>query len=394
MRILQISKYPPIEGGTSVACYWLAQSLAELGHEITVLTNADEVEDEYRINFAQDDIPLLRGYRKRNCLNLISTQRDASHNFIPQTNPYLSKLLGLGLNFIKNNKVDLIWAHYVEPYGIAALALSQLTGIPYIIQHAGSDLGRLGLTSSLSGLYAEVYRHAMKIITSRQHNHYFTSLGVKTAALFNDGLFFLPGDVFFPTPPTRSNTLRLLNYGKAASTKGSTDLVHALSSLEREGIDVKLTAYWGGSNLREIRRLICDSAIADNTLVINGFVPHWRIAEAIRESDAVAYLERNFSITAHRPIIPIETLGCGRILITTSEIASKPNVAPLITSDNTIIADDTVGLADALKRLAHLKKYPDLTQFPDISLLNAYGINNLEALLADIATIHERAAVR
>ena len=48
MKICFISKYPPIEGGISSSTYWLARGLGERGHEVHIVTNALEVEDEYR----------------------------------------------------------------------------------------------------------------------------------------------------------------------------------------------------------------------------------------------------------------------------------------------------------------------------------------------------------
>ncbi len=47
MRICFIGKYPPIEGGVSSHAYWLAKALGKKGHEVHVVTNAQEVEKEY-----------------------------------------------------------------------------------------------------------------------------------------------------------------------------------------------------------------------------------------------------------------------------------------------------------------------------------------------------------
>ena len=43
-----IGKYPPIEGGVSARVYWLAKALGERGHEVHIVTNAQEVESEYK----------------------------------------------------------------------------------------------------------------------------------------------------------------------------------------------------------------------------------------------------------------------------------------------------------------------------------------------------------
>ena len=48
MKICMLSKYPPIEGGVSSKVYWLAKALGESGHKVHIVSNALEVENEYR----------------------------------------------------------------------------------------------------------------------------------------------------------------------------------------------------------------------------------------------------------------------------------------------------------------------------------------------------------
>ncbi len=50
-----IIKYPPIQGGVSRHGYWLAREMAERGNQIFVVTNANEVEDDYRIHLDDED---------------------------------------------------------------------------------------------------------------------------------------------------------------------------------------------------------------------------------------------------------------------------------------------------------------------------------------------------
>ena len=72
--ILLIGKYPPIEGGVSAHDYWLAQAFAELGYNVIVLTNADEVEDTDRMRLAPGDRVKLGGYRVSGSVAVISTK--------------------------------------------------------------------------------------------------------------------------------------------------------------------------------------------------------------------------------------------------------------------------------------------------------------------------------
>ncbi|MBA7662612.1 hypothetical protein ES703_70641 [subsurface metagenome] len=56
MKICMIGKYPPIEGGVSTRTYWLARALGEQGVEVHIVTNAQEVEEEYK-EIIQDGDP-------------------------------------------------------------------------------------------------------------------------------------------------------------------------------------------------------------------------------------------------------------------------------------------------------------------------------------------------
>ena len=55
MRVCAIVKYPPIQGGVSAQSYWLCRALAEAGHEVHVVTNAEEVEQDYRLVLGESD---------------------------------------------------------------------------------------------------------------------------------------------------------------------------------------------------------------------------------------------------------------------------------------------------------------------------------------------------
>src|ERR1700730_1658311 len=60
LRVCIVGKYPPIEGGVSATTYWLARGLAARGHEIYIVTNADEVEGRYRMQLDSADAEMLQ----------------------------------------------------------------------------------------------------------------------------------------------------------------------------------------------------------------------------------------------------------------------------------------------------------------------------------------------
>ncbi|MEX2369307.1 MAG: glycosyltransferase [Candidatus Paceibacterota bacterium] len=353
MKILMICKYPPIQGGVSAECYWTAQFLSELNHEVRVLTNANEVESEYRINLQSEDKELLSGFKKDNSIKVISTKKDENHLFIPQVNPTVSKLLGLGLDEIRNEKPDFIWSSYLEPYGVVAYLLSKITGVPYTFRHAGSDIGRLMLTGQLESIHQEVLRNASLIMTRESHHERFTKLGISKDNLIDSIPTRLQPQLFYPSKLPTNQELILGVYGKTGKSKGSGALVEALSLLKKKDSKVKVRAHWGGKHLPRYRNKVRKLGLED-TIQINGFIPHWRIPDFIRSCHAILFLENCFSISFHQPLVPLEALSCGRPIITTEEIANKPLYRELLVNNrNAFVIEGKVtakSVAESIKK--------------------------------------------
>ncbi len=389
MRILMITKYLPIQGGVSVQNYWLAQAMSALGHSVVVLTNADEVEDEFRIHLAEGNEPRLSGYHKPRTVRVISTKADVEEIFIPQSKPYTTKLVSLGLELVEEFQPNFIYAHYMEPYGVTALMLSKLTGVPFVIRHAGSDLGKLGLMPQMRTLHQRVYSEAVLVATRPSHHDYFTSVGVKADRLAMVGFRPYPPDVFFATPlPKPDRTVRLAIYGKTGRHKGTPQVIEAINRFRVKDISISLTAHWGGRYFQKYRERI-ESLGLEKTVNATSYVPHWQIADTIRDSHAVLYLENSFGIGIHTPVIPYEVMACGRLLITTREIAAKyPHIinskSAAILELNPVVPDELCEVLSGLP--GRMEEMHRLSQEPVVDATShyAYGMNNLEAFLARV----------
>jgi glycosyltransferase involved in cell wall biosynthesis len=343
MKILLICKFPPIQGGVSAECYWTANLLAELGHSVTVLTNADEVEPEYRMALTERDQKLLRGYRIAEGITVHSTKIDSRHVFIPQTNPAFSKLLNMGLKLTNCSKPDLIFGWYIEPYGVVAMVLSEITGIPYVIRHAGSDIGRLMLTDQLSTLFGLVFAKAQFVLTSERHHELFKKSGVLAERFLLPVSSRLPGDVFYP-PQAKSLDKGVLigMYGKVGKAKGTLSALQAISELRSYRIPVRFEAHWGGREMDYYLSRLDELASPHDHIDLKGFVPHWEIADFLRRCHIVLFLESKFSIPFHTPGVPFEVWSCGAHLITTAEIAQKHHLKGFLTVSNTTVIPDKV----------------------------------------------------
>jgi hypothetical protein len=111
-------------------------------------------------------------------------------------------------------------------------------------------------------------------------------------------------------------------YGKVGLVKGSYDLVAALSKLKRDGLDFNFLAMTQGTQGERFANYVREAGMEDRTWILP-FLPHWKAPGFIKACTAVCYLERDFPIAIHGPMVPREILACGKCLILSDEILKK-----------------------------------------------------------------------
>lgn len=356
MNLCFITKYPPIQGGVSVQCYWAARGLAERGHVVRVITNADEVEDVFKIDLSSHDKAEGGPYQPRfletgGRVDVDSTDKPDRSKiyYIPLGNPTISRLVSRGLKAVHEGSCEVIFSQYLEPYGLAASIVGAWTGTPFVFKHAGSDLFRLMDVPDLQPCYRQVLSHAHRVITGGPAQQIVRSHGVSEKQLVSGFGFGLPKVAFNPsTPPADLNgmlasararwappdelgplltslepSLPVLGiYGKLGEQKGTFDLLHAVRLLINQGFVFHLMVLGRGWQEAEFGRQIVDLGLG-RYVRVHPFIPHWQIPSFIRACDAVAFLERDFAIRAHTPTIPSEVLSCGTCLVISEEVLRK-----------------------------------------------------------------------
>ena len=370
MNICFVGKYPPIEGGVSRNTFWASFALAEAGFQVDVVTNATEVEPEFRILEDEALFPTLQP-SGNGCLRRHDTIA-TSRNYIPWTSPFVSKLASLTADVVQAYDCDLIFAYYLEPYAVAAYLAAQWTGIPFGIRHAGSDVGRLFLSPQLKTTYTEVIRAADFIMASGGAYRPFLQLGVDLDRIYPIVPYQIPTDYFHPQAmpldinqlldrvrekPINHQSDRIVHqladkpfvpsrptvgiYGKIGETKGSFDLLRALGQLKAQGLSFNFLALTQGYQgpMRRFFQALREHDLEDVTWLLP-FIPHWHIPQFIRACTAVCFLERGFAITAHTPAVPQEVLACGTCLVLSHEGADKQaQRSKLVHGQNVLLVD-------------------------------------------------------
>ncbi len=348
-----LGKYFPIQGGVSKDNQWLAYALAEAGVHVHVVTNADEVESQYRC-LPWSLFPALPDGCSGS-ITVHATSRAERRHYIPYANPFVTKLASLATEVIRTHHCDLIYAYYLEPYALAAFLASQWTSVPYGLRHAGSDVGSLFQSPELQPAYREVMRAADYLIATPATYRSFLHLSIPHERLyFPAGLCFPPNtftpqaepldvnaylawaqDSVPPDPlyaafrqlaqkPFHPDVPTIGIYGKVGRTKGSFDLLAALGRLQREGIAFQFLALTQGSSsvMAEFVTCIEDLGLAERTWLLP-FLPHWDVPHFLRACTAIGFLERDFPLPIHTPLVPMEVFSCGTCLLLSHEVAAK-----------------------------------------------------------------------
>ena len=145
----------------------MAKGLAERNVEVHIITNANCVEGKYYIDDNSPELPA----------NLTVHYIDPDIPWhIPCSELYVPGLLDKSLKIIDDNQIDFIDTNYLIPYGIVGYLLSNITGIPYILRHGGSDLAKFLNKDVFRHLLRNVIQNAAAIITDDKNRVIFEAI--------------------------------------------------------------------------------------------------------------------------------------------------------------------------------------------------------------------------
>lgn len=324
MKICFITKYPPIQGGVSTTSYWLAHGLASSGHEVHVVTNSEEVESPYRT------LPSEKNNQYKNINDHghitvhFTTEKTPKH--IPFSKIYFTKLLSLGLDVCEKFGCDIVFAFYLEPYGIVGAIIADYLDVPLIVRHAGSDISRLFEDKNLMSAYAYSLKRATKIITSPSTAKKLIKIGIeKNKFIFNMRDLF-PNDAYYSKKTSKdfNKPITIGVYNKFGKSKGIGEIIEALDILAKNGETFRLRIISGGEFFLSLKNKIKNSSKDLQKMIeLKNFIHPTDIPGFIRGCDIVCDLENNFSVASHYPRIPREILMCGSCLVLSEELYQK-----------------------------------------------------------------------
>lgn len=433
MKLAFLGKAPPIQGGVSRNNFWAAYALAKEGHQVHLVTNAREVEYPFRIfeNPVGSSVDELCAPLAGRLIIDYSTDHRAMY-YIPWAKPYVTKLAGIATNVIEQYGCDLILGYYLEPYAVASYLASQWTGVPFGFRHAGSDVGRLIQVGDLRTAYKKIIQSADYVFATPQTYRRFLQIGVDPEKIYAHPPISLPSEFFhLSATPLDVNQIssavrsewpreyyggtyhRLADkefdpdlptigvYGKIDDQKGTFDLVQALGQLRAEGRRFNFLAVAQGSveRVQKLVHLVEQLKLQEVTWLLP-FMPHWLIGRFIRTCTAVCFLERNFPVSIHNPLIPQEVLACGTCLVMSTEIVAKQQFQKTIRPGANVLVADPLDLDELVATLRSIVDEPARAR--EIGLAGYHDIASTfpdfgdfsQRLVAIFAEIHQDTADR
>lgn len=355
MKIGFICKYPPLTGGVASRTYWLTRALADRGHEIHIITNGNESGKDFKENLSNEDLDILT--KQRN-LNIHLTSLEDIPEIRPLYNPFDVKLANLALEVNEAHKLDVIDSWFLIPNSVAGFMVHQITGIPWVVRHGGSDLGRHLVSNHFKTLLGEILKKSGKIVTHTNNKEIFNSIGVPddkiwftTYSLVNRRYF---NELVEPCKEVPRDKPVIMAIGKIGHQKGTYNLLEAFAPLKDKANLVFVT---GGPGLEKLSRRCEEFGISSSVKVFPP-VPPWRVASYIRAAAVIVHVERDFKIP-HYPIIPREVMACRKCLLLSEEMYGK---YPFLKKDKSVIVVDPFDRTSFTEKLDDLLSNPSLRE--------------------------------
>lgn len=346
MRSCFICKYPPIQGGISSQTYWLSKALGNKDHEVFITTNANEVEKEYRERISKTD----GNFISPKSVSVFNTDQSPEANpmHIPASKTYVERLSNLAIQVIQDNEIEIIDSWYFVPYGAAGLVTKFIVKKPFIVRHAGSDLGRFLPSPAFNTLLNEILKNADKIVTYKDTKHKFLSMGISEDKLLVFPKIFVDPEAFNPkvepfdlgkVVKRFSFDLPVITYiGKIPyyfETKGLVELLHAVKNINE---DFLLFFVANGTGMFRFKKMVREMGL-ENKSFFMGFLPPWTIPSIIGASTCVIAAQYDFPFQSFISSIPLETMAVGKCPVISHEMHACEPYSELVDGESVLVVN-------------------------------------------------------
>jgi glycosyltransferase involved in cell wall biosynthesis len=236
---------------------------------------------------------------------------------------------------MREQRFDLIDAHYVYPDGLAAVMLGKLLNIPVVVSARGSDINQFPRFRTIRPLIRRVLKGADAIIAVSQGlKETMAALGCPPGKIevIGNGV----DSVQFRPAPRSEMRKRLglppdsrivLAVGKLARNKGFHILIDSVARLRESWPDIMLVIVGEGPSRTELERQVRTLRLETAVKLVGG-QPHESLAAWYNAADVFCLA----SLSEGCPNVVLEAMACGLPVVATSvgaELVVSPSLGIL-----------------------------------------------------------------
>ena len=347
MHILEIPSFFPPCGG--LFCLDQAKALANLGHEVRILSNVQlgltvNTKPFFtypigRYEHVQDGIPVIQSY-----------QRGIPKAIHYNVRHWVTIVCSMFADYVqKYGKPDILHAHCAKWAGYVAMMIGRKYGIPYVItEHLPlmlleEEFGKAPSTAWQIPLLKEAYHNASMVLPVSE------KLVEDTACYYGNDYHwqYLSNMIdtdYFSYQPRQSSDGRRFRFCCLADysiRKGFDVLFAAFRQLQAEGYEAELQIAGKGTDSRE-----CLQAIKGQQLQhvkVHGLVSREVVRDILYQSDALVLASRS----EVQPLVLLEAMSTGVPTIATECIPQNLRIEG---GCKIVPIDDADALAEAMKQ--------------------------------------------
>lgn len=308
MKLLVLNyEYPPLGGGAGVISKNIAEGLAKLGHEITVLTTYYEGTEEVCVE---------------NCVRVIRLKSKRKDIF--QSNPReMLSWMHAAKRFLKahlkTERYDLCFANFALPGGEVAFSMNDNFRLPYTVISHGHDIPWF-FPEQMMWYHAACYQWIRKICIQSERNY------VQSDEMLTNINAFLGGtpaknkliyngwnrDKFLPDQSKRSKKFTILFAGRLVLQKDPMTFLNAILLLKNKISDFSVHIVGDGKKRNEMENFVAKNGLSKIVEFKN-----WLDKPQMIEEYQSASLTVMPSLAEGMSIALLEALACGQYVIAT-----------------------------------------------------------------------------
>jgi hypothetical protein len=209
------------------------------------------------------------------------------------------------LEILEKEKPDVIEANYLVPYGLVAYLANQITGIPYVVRHGGSDIRKFLVGGLWPVLWSKALEGASLIVTDVDSQALIRKWSPRVRTLTP----YVPDtSVFYPGLNKKRDRPILALIGKANyywQHKGWHRVIDVWQRLEGSFNFLVISQ---GIGLEDFRSYV--NLRMGDKVIWQGFVAPWEMPSLLNSIDGLFFYEADLPFPVFSNLA-IEALFCG-----------------------------------------------------------------------------------